>query len=591
MSGNKKKDKKVVMHISEFLSSGSWADDVEQLPSGPASVGSFGDLPTSGGGMDRDRAVVFPDRPPYTAFVGNLSFDITDDDLYNLFKGLKVKSVRLQRGPDDRPKGFGYCEFDDLDSLKAAVNRHGESVRGRSIRIDVSEPREAPKRHSSYRDDLPPSASEENSDWRRREAPAGGAFGDRRGGGGGFDDRRSSRSSYGGDFERRDSDRSYGFDRDRGYGGDRDRGFGGDRDRGFGGFRPFERKRLELKPRTVDDGAPATSDGPSSPVESSGAGDAPRRPKPNPFGEAKPRDENEVMRRFEERHASTASSTSAEHHPKPPSSAGSVDAARKPRPNPFGEAKPRDENEVLRRIEERHAAEKKSRADSDAHAAVDETEAVTTRTASPVSRAGTEASEAAPSVATSSAPEGPKATEAAAPKKPKANPFGAAKPRDENEIMRKFEERQREKAAEAATRKAAEAEAKKAAEAAEKEARQREEEQKQQTAAESQVKENKAAAAATASEAVKGQPAAADAKPVGAVHDGPSRRQSTSNRGWGGSAQHHHRGGGAAGAARGRGGAAGGGQREYRAGGGGSGEAGAWRRDRDSAMSPTGEPA
>ncbi|KAJ1559201.1 hypothetical protein HK405_011625, partial [Cladochytrium tenue] len=555
MSGNKKKDKKVVMHISEFLSSG-------------------------GGGMDRDRPVVFPDRPPYTAFVGNLSFDITDDDLYNLFKGLKVKSVRLQRGPDDRPKGFGYCEFDDLDSLKAAVNRHGESVRGRSIRIDVSEPREAPKRHSSHRDDLPPSASEENSDWRRREAPAGGAFGDRRGGGGGFDDRRSSRSSFGGDFERRDSDRSYGFDRDRGYGGDRDRGFGGDRDRGFGGFRPFERKRLELKPRTVDDGAPATSDGPSSPVESSGAGDAPRRPKPNPFGEAKPRDENEVMKRFEERHASTASSTSAEHHPKPPSSSGSAEAVRKPRSNPFGEAKPRDENEVLRKIEERHVADKKNRAehsqpektgsaDSAAHGTAEDAEGHAARATSPASRAGTEASEATPSM-TTSAPEGPNAAEAAAQKKTKANPFGAAKPRDENEIMRKIDERQREKAAEATARKAAET--------AEKEARRREEEQQQQqqAAAEPQAKEDKAAA---------------EAKPAGAVHDGPSRRQSTSNRGWGGSAQHHHRGGGSAGAARGRGGAAGGGPREYRAGGSGSGEAGAWRRDRDSAMSPTGETA
>jgi RNA recognition motif-containing protein len=39
----------------------------------------------------------------------------------------------------DKPKGFGYVEFDDVESLKEAVGMHGENVRGRSIRIDVSE--------------------------------------------------------------------------------------------------------------------------------------------------------------------------------------------------------------------------------------------------------------------------------------------------------------------------------------------------------------------------------------------------------------------------------------------------------------------
>jgi RNA recognition motif-containing protein len=38
-----------------------------------------------------------------------------------------------------QPKGFGYVEFEDAMSLKAAVEMDGESVLNRRIRVNVAE--------------------------------------------------------------------------------------------------------------------------------------------------------------------------------------------------------------------------------------------------------------------------------------------------------------------------------------------------------------------------------------------------------------------------------------------------------------------
>ncbi len=86
--------------------------------------------------------VPLPTRAPFTAFVGNLAFDVTEGDLEEFFQPLAISSIRLVNGPDGRPKGFGYVEFKELDALKGALERHGAQFGGRSVRISVAEPRE-----------------------------------------------------------------------------------------------------------------------------------------------------------------------------------------------------------------------------------------------------------------------------------------------------------------------------------------------------------------------------------------------------------------------------------------------------------------
>lgn len=83
-----------------------------------------------------------PDRPPFTAHLGNLSYDATVESVTEFFDGCGVVSVRIIEDREmQRPKGFGYVEFTDLDGLKKALDLDGESFQGRMIKIKVADPR------------------------------------------------------------------------------------------------------------------------------------------------------------------------------------------------------------------------------------------------------------------------------------------------------------------------------------------------------------------------------------------------------------------------------------------------------------------
>ncbi|CAJ0930193.1 unnamed protein product [Ranitomeya imitator] len=75
--------------------------------------------------VDRSR---LPKSPPFTAFLGNLPYDVTEESIQKFFRGLNISAVRLPREPSnpERLKGFGYAEFDDLDSLLRALSLNEE---------------------------------------------------------------------------------------------------------------------------------------------------------------------------------------------------------------------------------------------------------------------------------------------------------------------------------------------------------------------------------------------------------------------------------------------------------------------------------
>ena len=84
-----------------------------------------------------------PSKPPYTAHLGNLSFDATEGDVQDFFAACQVNSVRIIEDKMERkPKGFGYVEFGSLDGLKKALDLSGTQFQGRNIRVTVADPRE-----------------------------------------------------------------------------------------------------------------------------------------------------------------------------------------------------------------------------------------------------------------------------------------------------------------------------------------------------------------------------------------------------------------------------------------------------------------
>ena len=77
-------------------------------------------------------------------YVGNLSWQMTDDDLSNLFTqyGAVTSAKILKEKNTGRSKGFGFVEMEDEEAAKAAIAALNESeVQGRKLIVNESQPR------------------------------------------------------------------------------------------------------------------------------------------------------------------------------------------------------------------------------------------------------------------------------------------------------------------------------------------------------------------------------------------------------------------------------------------------------------------
>lgn len=87
-----------------------------------------------------------------TLFIGNLSFNTTDEDLDELFKdfpGCKEVRVAMDRRTS-QPRGFVHADFEDIESAAAAKKKlTGTQLYGRTIRVDFSTPPEDRRRRNS----------------------------------------------------------------------------------------------------------------------------------------------------------------------------------------------------------------------------------------------------------------------------------------------------------------------------------------------------------------------------------------------------------------------------------------------------------
>lgn len=86
-------------------------------------------------------------------YVGNLSYDMMDDDLRSIFSEYgEVASVNIISDRDSgRPKGFGFVEMPNQEEAQKAIQDLNEKeIKGRNIRVNEARPREDRPRRPRY---------------------------------------------------------------------------------------------------------------------------------------------------------------------------------------------------------------------------------------------------------------------------------------------------------------------------------------------------------------------------------------------------------------------------------------------------------
>ena len=77
-------------------------------------------------------------------YVGNLSYDATEDDLRKAFEEFgAVASVKIITDRiTGKSKGFGFVEMDSDDEGQKAIDAlNGKEIQGRAVRVNVARPK------------------------------------------------------------------------------------------------------------------------------------------------------------------------------------------------------------------------------------------------------------------------------------------------------------------------------------------------------------------------------------------------------------------------------------------------------------------
>jgi cold-inducible RNA-binding protein len=78
-------------------------------------------------------------------YVGNLSYEVSDSDLQNLFQphGTVQSSQVIMDRDTGRSKGFGFVEMASDEQAQAAISTlNGQDVNGRALTVNEARPRE-----------------------------------------------------------------------------------------------------------------------------------------------------------------------------------------------------------------------------------------------------------------------------------------------------------------------------------------------------------------------------------------------------------------------------------------------------------------
>jgi RNA recognition motif-containing protein len=87
-------------------------------------------------------------------YVGNLSYEVTEEDLKKAFEAFgQVESVRIIKDMDSgRSKGFGFVEMPAKAEGQSAIEGlNGKELKGRSVNVNEARPRSDDRRGGGAR--------------------------------------------------------------------------------------------------------------------------------------------------------------------------------------------------------------------------------------------------------------------------------------------------------------------------------------------------------------------------------------------------------------------------------------------------------
>lgn len=96
------------------------------------------------GDPQRKRKAEFLSEPKkmdgcFSAYIGNLSWDVTEDDIRECFEMSKIASIRFAYDKNTGAfRGFGHIDFEDDESLEEAMKKNQVELQGRPIKIAYS---------------------------------------------------------------------------------------------------------------------------------------------------------------------------------------------------------------------------------------------------------------------------------------------------------------------------------------------------------------------------------------------------------------------------------------------------------------------
>ncbi len=82
-------------------------------------------------------------------YVGNLSYEVTDEDLNNAFSGFGevVSSKVIKDEYSGRSKGFGFVEMSNNAEAEAAIaGLNGKELKGRAVKVNQANPKREGRR-------------------------------------------------------------------------------------------------------------------------------------------------------------------------------------------------------------------------------------------------------------------------------------------------------------------------------------------------------------------------------------------------------------------------------------------------------------